>query len=239
MSNSPRYAIYYTAERDSPLAIFGAECVGYDARTGRDVPFPIGVAEDWHDLTRDPRKYGFHATLKAPISLAPGRTEAELLNACADFAGRPRPLPVITPVVGAIGGFVAVIPSQPSDVLVQLAADCVGSFDPFRAPLMPADHARRRPEKLTPRQRDYLNRWGYPYVMEEFRFHMTLTGHLDVHRRADVLSFLQDRFARLALGHLTIDRITVFKQTSADRRFQVVREWQLLSSGDLSNPQPG
>ena len=32
---------------------------------------------------------------------------------------------------------------------------------------------------LTDRQEALLTQWGYPYVMEEFRFHITLTGALD------------------------------------------------------------
>ncbi|MFX5207135.1 DUF1045 domain-containing protein, partial [Acinetobacter baumannii] len=79
------------------------------------------------------RKYGFHATLKAPMALAPGRTEADLIAACAAFAGTTRPVPVIRPVVDAISGFIAVIPAEPVDALQQLAAACVRDFDSFRA----------------------------------------------------------------------------------------------------------
>src|SRR5207245_1192733 len=92
-------------------------------------------------------------------------------------------IPLIRPVVDSISGFIAVIPAEPVAELQQLAADCARDFDSFRAPLGAEDRARRRPEKLTERQRDYLDRWGYPYVMEEFRFHMTLTGRLDAERR--------------------------------------------------------
>ena len=101
--------------------------LGYDAFGGDDLPFPDGVlrASDWRDLTQDPRKYGFHATLKAPFSLADGKTEAELVAACALFAATARPVPVIRPVVGSISGFIAVIPAEPSAELELLAADCV------------------------------------------------------------------------------------------------------------------
>ena len=165
----------------SGLDRFGAALLGYDAFTGEDLPFPEGVlqaAPDWRGLTGDPRKYGFHATLKAPLSLAPGRTEAELVSACEAFAATPRAIPVITPVVGSISGFIAVIPAEPPAELIRLAADCVSEFDAFRAPLTEADRARRNPSRLTPRQREHLDRWGYPYVMDDFRFHMTLTGRV-------------------------------------------------------------
>ena len=170
----------------------------------QDLPFPDGVAQsvpDWRELTRDPRKYGFHATLKAPMALAIGKTEAGLLAACETFAGTPRAIPVIRPVVDAISGFIAVVPAEPSAELERLAADCVREFDSFRAPLTPEDRARRNPSALTPRQCDYLDRWGYPYVMEEFRFHMTLTGRLDAERREPVLTMLRIVFRRSACKH--------------------------------------
>ena len=43
---------------------------------------------------------------------------------------------------------------------------------------------RRRPETLSPRQRELLHRRGYPFVMEEFRFHPRLTGGLPQDRLA-------------------------------------------------------
>lgn len=225
-----RYAIYFSAGADSALSRFGAELLGYDAHTGDEVPFPreaLQIAADWRDVTADPRKYGFHATLKAPMTLVSGRTEAELMAACATFAGQPRTIPVIRPVVDTISGFIAVIPAEPVDALRQLAADCVREFDSIRAALTAEDRARRKPEKLTERQRDYLDRWGYPYVMEEFRFHMTLTGRLDAERRGPILEMLRTRFASLRLGTLAIDRLALFKQDDAKARFRIIGEWAL------------
>jgi putative phosphonate metabolism protein len=230
MTGFPRYAIYFAAGSDSALSRFGAELLGYDAYGGDELPFPqdaLHVAPDWRDISADPRKYGFHATLKAPMTLAPDRTEAELIAACAEFAAKARPVPVIRPVVDAISGFIAVIPAEPVDALRELAADCVRDFDAFRAGLTAEDRARRRPEKLSERQRDYLDRWGYPYVMEEFRFHMTLTGRLDAERRGPILAMLRDRFAGLKRDTLTIDRIALFRQDNATARFRIVGEWPL------------
>ncbi|KYK45922.1 DUF1045 domain-containing protein [Bradyrhizobium diversitatis] len=230
MTGFPRYAIYFAAGADGALSRFGAELLGYDAHSGDEVSFPqeaLRVAPDWRDITADPRKYGFHATLKAPMTLVSGRTEAELMAACATFAGQSRTIPVIRPVVDTISGFIAVIPAEPVDALQQLAADCVREFDSFRATLTAEDRARRKPEKLTERQRDYLDRWGYPYVMEEFRFHMTLTGRLDAERRGPILEMLRGRFAALALGTLAIDRLALFKQDETKGRFRIIGEWAL------------
>jgi putative phosphonate metabolism protein len=230
MAIYPRYAIYFVSARGDVLDRFGAELLGYDAWTGEDLPFSSTVTEaepDWHELTADPRKYGFHATLKAPYVLAEGKTEAELVAACAAFAERPRRSPVIVPVVDAISGFIAVVPKERSIELEQLAADCVIAFDSFRATLTAEDRARRNPARLTERQRDYLDRWGYPYVMEEFRFHMTLTGSIQSPRRERVVSMLRERFTSTGLERLAIDAIALFRQDDATSRFRIIDRWRL------------
>jgi len=230
MAAFPRYAIYFVPAPGSDLDRFGAHLLGYDAVTGMDLAFPDDIrrmAPDWRDLTEDPRKYGFHGTLKAPLSLAPGKTETELVAACEAFASTPRPIPMIKPVVGSISGFVAVIPAEPPAQLIRLAADCVSAFDAFRAPLTAEDRARRNPSQLTPRQREQLDRWGYPYVMEDFRFHMTLTGRLDAERREPILTMLRNSFSALDLRTLAIDRIAVFRQENTISRFRIINHWKL------------
>jgi putative phosphonate metabolism protein len=235
MTETPRYALYYAPPPRSELGRFGAHLLGYDAFSGKTLRLPVDIEQmlpDWGELTQDPRKYGFHATLKAPMWLADGKTEIELLAACASFAGSPRRIPVIEPVVNAIGDFIAIVPSQRSVELEQLAADAVGRFDGFRAPLTPEDRARRGPDRLTPRQREYLDRWGYPYVMEEFRFHMTLTGRLKAERRETVLNILRQRFAALELATIAVDRIALFRQDDANARFRIVRQYLLTPAPD-------
>jgi putative phosphonate metabolism protein len=233
MANFPRYAIYYASPLDSALNRFGADLLGYDAWTSANLPFPNDVLErvaDWREVSEDPRKYGFHATLKAPMTLVDGKSETELLAACADFARQARPLPIIRPVVSSISGFIAVTPAETSDSLQQFAADCVRAFDGFRAPLTAEDRARRRPDMLTPRQRDHLDRWGYPYVMEEFRFHMTLTGRLDATRREPILKMLQERFSATRIERIAIDRIALFRQDDPHARFHILKDWTLRTA---------
>jgi putative phosphonate metabolism protein len=227
MANYPRYAIYYTAAPGSTLDRFGASLLGYDAYSGEDLPFPDGLPSDWRELTHDPRKYGFHATLKAPMVLADGKAEAQLAAACELFADLARPVPVIQPVVDSISGFIAVIPVEPSADLDLLAAQATRAFDSLRTPLGAEDRARRNPDALTPRQRDYLDRWGYPYVFEEFRFHMTLTGRLPAERREPVVAMLRSRFSTTGIGPLAIDAIALCRQDNANSRFRVIGRWQL------------
>src|SRR5689334_13566531 len=150
MTSSPRYAIYYVAAEGSALDRFGSHLLGYDAWTGKDIAFAEGAADavsDWPELTEDARRYGFHATLKAPFHLADDHSEDKLRQTCAAFAVTPRALPQIRPVVDPISGFIAIIPGDPSPELQQLAADCVRSFEPFRAPLTADDRARLEAER--------------------------------------------------------------------------------------------
>ncbi|WP_213769342.1 DUF1045 domain-containing protein [Bradyrhizobium sp. dw_78] len=233
MTDAPRYAIYYAPPPGSDLDRFGAHLLGYDTFSGKDLPFADGIEQmvpDWRELTQDPRKYGLHATLKAPLTLAAGKTEAELLAACEAFAQTPRAVPVIQPVVNTISDFIAIVPAAHSAELAQLAADAIRAFDSFRAPLMAEDRARRNPSKLTPRQCDYLDRWGYPYVMDEFRFHMTLTGRLPAERRETIVALLRQRFAALQMTSLAIDQIALFRQDHPLARFQITGQWPLRAS---------
>jgi putative phosphonate metabolism protein len=230
MTQYPRYAIYYAPPPGSDLDHFGSDLLGYDAYSGATLPFPESITlavPDWLELTQDPRKYGFHATLKAPLSLAPDKAETEILGACETFCTTARPIPVFKPVVSLIGDFIAVVPESPPATLLALAADCVRAFDGFRAPLTTEDRSRRNPSRLTPRQLDHLDRWGYPYVMEDFQFHMTLTGRLAADRQNTILPILQRRFAEIDLAALAVDSIALFRQDSADARFRIVRRYAL------------
>jgi putative phosphonate metabolism protein len=242
MATYPRYAIYYAPAPGTELDRFGAQLLGYDAYSGDDLPFFFGempgVPPDWHDLTKDPRQYGFHATLKPPLSLADGKTEASLRSACEAFADTPREIPIIRPVIDSISGFIAVVPAEPPAGLIRLAADCVSVFDDARAPLTAEDRSRRNPSMLTARQLDHLDRWGYPYVMEDFRFHMTLTGRLAAERRKTIMAILQERFALVDLGSLSIDRIALFRQNDADSRFRIVSHWKLREGPQAVRIEP-
>ena len=230
MTETPRFAIYYTPDVDTTLARFGSRMLGYDAVSGDDVAFPADVVAqvaDWQDVTSDPRKYGFHATLKAPFTLANDTKEVSLRESCARFASIARIIPVIAPVVRSLDGFTAIVPTAPSEMLAMLAQDCVEAFDGFRTPMTPADRARRKPERLTARQVAQLDRWGYPYGGDDFRFHMTLTGRLPPERRDAVAAMLQRHFAALDLTSLAIDRIVLFRQDTPASRFRVIESFAL------------
>lgn len=209
MTGSPRYALYFTPKPGSDLARFGNAVLGTDNHTGAEIPHPDGLA-DLAGVTDSPRVYGFHATLKAPMRLRAGVTEADLLDAAASLAKDHPPVSVGLLRVATLGAFTALVPVAAPPELGLFAAECVAAFEPFRAPLTEAETARRRPERLSPRGRALLARWGYPHVFEEFRFHMTLTDALPEEARAP----WRERLAA-AYGEtepLTLDALSVLRQ---------------------------
>jgi len=230
-----RYAIYAAPDANSPLWRFGSGVIGYDAATGADLPFTetAGLSADrWSAMTEDPRRYGFHATLKAPFELAPASSEAALLRDVAVLAATLPPVTLSGLMVRSIGRFVALVPVQSSAGLQSLAAATVEHLDHHRAPLSAPDRARRLRSPLSLRQVEYLDRFGYPYVLDEFRFHMTLTGPIsddaECHRIVEALAAACAR--AVPSGPFSIDALTVYRQPGRDARFRVIARYPLTAS---------
>lgn len=217
-----RYAVYYMPSEHSPLWRFGSSILGFDAATSMDVDYPDhAIFKDPAALgwTARPRQYGFHATLKAPFHLAPGAS-AENLEACAqDFAAE-RLAFDIELKVATFRDFLALVPVERYAELDRLADDCVRAFEPFRAPLTPVDRERRHPERLTSRELENLDRWGYPFVFEEFRFHMTLTGVLELDEQLRLEPVFRELFDVVPPA-VTIDALALFRQDEREGRFRL------------------
>lgn len=223
---APRYALYYAPAVESPLWRFGSAVLGYDAMTGEDLPALVPPGRDaatWPAQTEEPRRYGFHATLKAPFELGPGRNEAQLRAFTHNYAAGLDPVPLAGLSVAALGRFVALIPSAESEALQRFAFALVQAFEPFRAALSEADLARRLQSPLTPAHRAYLEAYGYPYVGDAFRFHMTLSGSLPAEQVAPVKDALALAYAQeVPRTPVLIDRIALFKQDTRKSRFRLL-----------------
>lgn len=227
---NPRFAIYFVPPPGSLLAEFGAVVLGYDAEQGAMVAQLAlsGIARtEQLEMTRDPARYGFHATLKAPFVLAPGRSDAELISAMDEFAGRRASVAMGRLSVAELGAFLALKPIDAADSVGALAAACVETFDPFRAQLSEQERGRRQAAGLSERQEELLARWGYPYVFDQFRFHMTLAGPLPEERRNAWRAALTAAFAKLADDAWTIDSISLVRQAEPAAHFQVVHRSSL------------
>ena len=189
----------------------------------------------WNALTQVPAKYGFHSTIKAPFELSADSTATELLTAteslCSSLA--PVDLPDLCIRSTSASAHIALRGPQ-SESLLQLTAAVVSDLEDFRAPLMPADIARRRPESLSLRQRHYLDEFGYPFVFDEFNFHMTLTGPLDP-VDADFIAWLEHRFEEMVPeAAASLDRLAVYRQTSRETAFVRIAEFPFATVASAS-----
>lgn len=221
-----RVAIYAAPRREDPLWAFGSRILGYDAATGElnQATPPLDLApERWKALTEEPRRYGFHATLKAPFRLASGRSLDDLSRAVASYCADTRALAPFELEVRAIGEFLALVPIEAPQALVRLAADVAISFDGFRTELTDAERERRLAAKLSARQTEYLERFGYPYVLEEFRFHMSLTGKVpDAILREELRLALAEKLRRsTASPAFALDALVLFVQPTPSERFSI------------------
>ena len=219
-----RYAVYY-APPPGPLAAAAASWLGWDPAAGTPVPQP-DVGLDLAALTADPRKYGFHGTLKPPFRLADGVDAAALRAAVGHVAQSLNPVQMPGMDFLALEGFLALVPTGDTAPLCDIAAKVVETLDPFRAPLTDAEVARRNPHRLTPRQRDLLGRYGYPYVMEEFCFHLTLSGSLPPADHAALRPFAEAHFTRHLPQPFRLTDLCLFGEAQ-DGRFHLLHRYPL------------
>ncbi|MBM3489756.1 MAG: DUF1045 domain-containing protein [Alphaproteobacteria bacterium] len=221
---SRRIALYFAPASGSALAEFGARWLGRDALEDRALAQPrlVGIApERLTAITASPRHYGFHATLKPPFALSAGQSAQAVHRAAAAFARRQPAFALPALRLVSLGGFLALVPAAPSRQLRLLADACVVEFDGFRARPGAAELTRRRASGLSQRQDALLARWGYPFVLEEYRFHLTLTERLAEPERTQVLHALAPLCEPFCQSPLGIDALTLFEQTERARDFVI------------------
>ncbi|MCT4555999.1 MAG: DUF1045 domain-containing protein [Pelagimonas sp.] len=219
-----RYAIYFTPPPGA-LSDFGAQFLGWDIATGQTCTPPEipGLPLPAHNLTDRPRPYGFHATIKPPFFLSRGRDaaglEQELATLCARLAGFELPRLHLQ----RIGGFYALTCPESAQALGQLHAAALRGLDMYRRPADAVEQERRRRARLSPEQDQMLQRWGYPHVLDQFRFHMTLTGPVkDTHQEA-VENALSAYLEPLIARPLAIDALTLCGEDSTGKFHQINR----------------
>jgi putative phosphonate metabolism protein len=211
----------------TPLHRHGSTWLGRDAHTGEALAQPD--VEGLPRLTADPCRYGFHATLKAPFALREGITPEALMRASAALAADTAGFRVKLKV-GLLDGFLALVPDGDSAPLQDLAARCMRELDGFRRPPSEDELARRRKSPLTDRQDANLLRWGYPYVLDDFCFHMTLTERLEPGDAVRLMSAAQAHFAAELGEPVTVDGLTLFQEPEPGAPFLVLRHFPFTIS---------
>lgn len=201
-----RHAIYFTPEITTQLHMLGSSWLGRDAHANSSLPHPDSRLSDY---TRDAARYGFHGTLKPPFAMKDSVPDAMLKTAVHNISLQHERFSAGELDLQLIDGFLALVPAQTSAELNLLAADCVERLDDFRTPPSEPELQKRRAAGLTQQQEELLQRWGYPYVLEEFRFHMTLTSRLTAAEAEWILPIAQSHFAAVLNEPLLIDALTI------------------------------
>ena len=227
MENYQRFAVYYVPPA-GPFADFAARWLGWDALTGRDrvhpdigaLPLPV------RDITATPRKYGFHGTIKPPFRLAEGSSRARLANDLARLAARLKPVECEALQLHRLGGFLALVPTGDTGALAALAGEVVMGLDTHRRPAPPEELARRRARGLSAVQESNLLTWGYPYVLDAFQFHLTLSGDLAPEVGEKVAEKLGPAIMPLTPRPFSVSEVTLCGQAD-DGRFHVLHRYPL------------
>ena len=228
-----RYALYWCPAPGTALHDLGGRWLGRDAASGeRPAPPRVeGVApERFAAITASARRYGFHTTLKAPFTLAEGVGAAALERAVALFAARWEAFEARLEVA-SLDGFVALTLARPTPAVRWLADDVVRAFEPLRAPPTADELARRRVGGLTPRQDARLAAYGYPYVFEDFAFHVTLSARLDGEEARAVAAAAEAWFAPALAKPVPIDALAAFEEPEAGADFTLKYRYRFLAAG--------
>ncbi|KIC16540.1 MULTISPECIES: DUF1045 domain-containing protein [unclassified Leisingera] len=221
-----RYAIYYAPPAEMEWSRFAASWLGWDIESGAELPHPAVNYLDIGEITDVPRKYGLHATMKPPFRLAPGQSAASLESACETFAAAQKPVILDGLHLARLGRFLALCPTGDQTALKVLAAACVTELDAFRAPASEAELQRRRAAGLTPVQDENLSRWGYPYVLNQFRFHITLTGKLPKPELPAVETALETHLLPLLPARIVIRDLALVGEAK-DGKFHLIHRYAL------------
>jgi hypothetical protein len=220
-----RIALYYAPEAHDPLHKRASAWLGRDAVSGAILPQNLVQGVDIQEITADARGYGFHATLKPPFRLQ-GDVQAALQTA-RDFAARTASFTLPPLHITDLDGFLALREAAPCPALQALADGAVSALDAHRAPATEAEIARRKPEKLSLRQREYLAAWGYPYVFAEWRFHMTLTRRLTPAEKAIILPAVTEALGDAPALTRSVSDICIFAQAAPGAPFTILERLML------------
>lgn len=209
-----RHAVYFTPPPDSELAARGGQWLMRK-----------------HPLMVAPRRYGFHATLKAPFFLAEGKREADLLQAVNRLAQDLEATEIGGFELSLAEGFLSLRPQSWSPAAQAIANEVVVALDHLRAPLSQTDLERRRAAKLTPAGEALLMTYGYPHVLTEFRFHMTLSEAAGEEELVRLRQEAAEWFAGPLVTIHHLDRLSVMREPHPGAAFELVEQFELRHEG--------
>lgn len=188
MKKYSRYAIYYAPPKESNLEEFGRYWFGWDPLNAKLINnkqrinylngFGIKNLKNIDKNVLIAKKYGFHGTLIPPFKLNKNYSTNLLFKKTEDIAKKFKKFKFYKFKLKKINNFYAFVQNKKNNNINKLSNRLVRELFKFRSPLTKKEIDRRNPSKLSKLQLNILHKWGYPYLMSEFNFHMTLASEV-------------------------------------------------------------
>jgi hypothetical protein len=235
-NDSYRYAVYFSGEPLGDFWRLGSQWLGRCA-TGLPVdnlPSILGLDPQVHQrMTTHPKRYGWHATLKAPFSLREEISFNDLDESMQKLANDLQIFQLPSLVVQKMKIFLALAPiesTQCCNVLKATASKCVTDLHPLTRPLNEGEIAYRRSAGLNALEETMMLKWGYPFVHELFEFHFTLSNGLDQYEEEEVKSLMDAAFNWFPdQSNVTFDRISLFVEDEKGNDFRLMKDYCISS----------
>src|SRR5471032_2375452 len=208
-----RYAIYFCPSSDSALGRLGRDWLA----SSTDAPELPGIsAERRNALLVKVRRYGWHATIRAPFTPMGNVTYADVRRAITSVA-HARASFELPLHIHRLAGFLALRPCIDGIAPRQLAATCLKSLLPLCAPLS-NEVLDRRSVVLDADEVTLLQDYGYPYVLDRYRFHLTLSAPATESEEHAMRQWLAPRVAELP--SMQVDALSICREVTPDDAFE-------------------
>lgn len=229
MTNFSRYAVYFSPPEADDLSKFSAGWFGWNAHNGKSVSYPIleNLNYDLSDITKEQYRYGFHGTLKPPFLLVDTKNLNDLKFALVELSKSIKKFEIPSISLKVLDRFVAIVPTTESKELTILAKKCVEKLDDFRQVESAKKIQRRRSTGLSKSEEYNLTRWGYPHVMDNFQFHLTMSGRLKPAVLKNVIEVLNSELQGVLNKPLPIGEICLFGENASNGNFQIIQKFSL------------
>ncbi|OOG43628.1 DUF1045 domain-containing protein [Rhodanobacter sp. C05] len=219
-----RYAIYFCPANDTALGQLGRDWLA----ASTDAPELPGISMERRDaLLANARRYGWHATIRAPFTLAADvvyddvrRAVAAVARDCASFELSLR--------IERLASFLALRPGVDGAAPQKLAATCLEALEPLRAS-RPNAAQDRRGASLDAAELVLLQRYGYPYVLDRYRFHFTLSAPATESEEQVMRQWLEPRVAELPLTR--VDALSICHEAAPGDAFELLERIPLCAPG--------
>jgi hypothetical protein len=231
-ANFVRYAIFFTPQPGTALAAFGRSWFGR-ANDGATLQAFSATGLAGASIARMPampsRYNGLHSVFKAPFALRDGMGPEALKARLTSFAQRRKPVATGPLTLARAGRYLVLRPVEPKPALDWLAAQCVGAFEGFAAPVSACAQKEAHNQQLTDYQRLLLKSFGDPHVLSEYRFCITLTGPLDTAHLERVSQALWPVLEEICASGVTVDALSLFGDAGGRTPLRLIGRYRLAA----------